>query len=74
MVLTDFERKSLIYYICKKVLMNLWMKKIYFFKCNKYRIFKNVKIPYIFNKTLNFLLLVATMVVVTIFRKEESKD
>ena len=71
MVLTHFERKTLIDYICKTVLMNLLIKK-YFIKCNKYRIFKNVKISYIFNKKLNFLLLVTTMAVVTIFRKEES--
>ena len=28
------------------------MKKIYCIKCNKYRKFKNPKIPYIFDKTL----------------------
>ena len=28
------------------------MKKIYYIKCNKYKIFKNPKILYIFDKTL----------------------
>ena len=30
------------------------MKKIYCFECNKYRKFKNLKISYIYNKTLVF--------------------